>query len=255
VGPVTTGGGGAGPVTGGGGGFAGSSVSGGGGSGSGFGGFGGGGGFGATGGMATGAAGTGPPPPPVCLGTPPPTPLITGSPIPVVGAPYTFAAPGQVAPAVTALMPVGGGAFQALQVTASPGIAADPTADYLGFGLPFVMPPCLDARMFSGVQFTVAGDLGTCQLQFGAVSSEDNSVMYSSFGGCPATSSCISPFSPPIGLGTSIVRFADLSGGTPLDGVDPAALNDVQWLLTAPTDPAAGPCSVNITVSNVAFVP
>jgi cytochrome c peroxidase len=247
--------GGVGPVTGGGGGFAGSSVSGGSGGIGGIGGIGGRGGIGATGGMATGAAGSGAPPPPVCLGTPPPTPLITNSPLPVVGAPYTFSASGLTPPAVASLMSPSNGSIQALQVTASPGIAPDLLTNYLGFGLPFVMPPCLDARMFSGVQFTVSGDLGTCQLLFGAVSSEDNSVMYSPFGACPTTGSCISPLSPPLGLGTTIVRFADLSGGKPLDGVDPMALNDVQWLLIAPTDPTVGPCTVNITVSDVMFVP
>jgi hypothetical protein len=172
-----------------------------------------------------------------------------------VGAPYTFSATGLTPPVVTQLPPLPGGSAQALQVSASPGIAPDLLTNYLGFGLPFVMPPCLDARMFSGVQFTVTGDLGSCQLQFGAVPSEDNSVMYSPLGSCPATASCISPLSPPIGLGTTIVRFADMSGGQPLDGVDPTALNDVQWLLTAPTDPTAVPCTVNITVSAVAFVP
>jgi hypothetical protein len=64
----------------------------------------------------------------------------------------------------------------------------------------------------------------------------------------------LSPSSGPITTGTNVIRFADMTGGTPLATVDATALNGVQWTLTAPTDGVTAPCVATFTISDVSFV-
>jgi cytochrome c peroxidase len=193
-----------------------------------------------------------------CLGYPPATPNITGPPPPVLpygtiaGAPFVYVAPGLIAPMVSAVTV--NGVVQALDVAAYPGTTTDPTQSYLGFGLPFAIPACLDASAFTGVRFTVEGALGTCTLTFSVVPSEDNSVSFGPVGTCAADQTCLPPSSGPIGIGTSVVRFSEMTGGSPVATVDPRALNGVQWNLTVPSDGMAAPCGANLRISDVAFV-
>jgi hypothetical protein len=203
--------------------------------------------------QATLVIGTGPV---SCDGFPPSTPQITGSfASPVGGNPplglYTYAATGLVAPAVSAL-PSSDGTFQGLQVLANPGASTDLNNNYVGFGMGFDNPPCLDASAYTGVQFTVAGDLGTCNLQFNLVPSENNSAQYSPLGVCTGTS-CFGPYSTTLGVGTTIVNFADMTGGMPLATLDATALNDIGWQLTVPTDGVTAQCAANFSVTNVSF--
>jgi hypothetical protein len=188
-----------------------------------------------------------------CDGRPPVTPQITGSLSSPVGSPpaglYTYAAPQLVAPAVTVLSN-GDGTTSGLQVSANPGTSTDPRNAYLGFGMGFL--GCLDASAFTGVQFTITGDLGTCTLQLELTPSEDNAAPW---GFCTAADGqCYGPFSQPVGVGTTVVSFSDMTGGTPLATVDPSALNDIGWSLTVPTDGVTAPCVANFSVTDVSFV-
>jgi hypothetical protein len=147
-----------------------------------------------------------------------------------------------------------GGIPTGLQVLWSLGPIAAPASIQAGVGLLFVGPPCVDARVFTGVTFTVSGDLGACTLQFGVVPSEDNPVTNSPLGSCLAGPKCSAPVSAPIGVGTTVVRFTDMTGGVPLATPDPAALNAVQWTLTVPATAGAAGCRASFTISDVAFV-
>jgi hypothetical protein len=189
--------------------------------------------------------------PRACRGGLPSTSLITGSPTSPAGPVYSFAEPNIALPQWTPLIS-SDGLRTGLQVLWAPGPIVGPGSAYAGFGLAFTIPPCVDARVFTGVRFTVSGDLGTCALQFGVVPSEDNAVANSPYASCVAGAMCLPPLSGSIGVGTTVVRFSEMIGGSPLATPDPATLNAVNWTLTAPAG-AAG-CQANITVSDVAFV-
>ena len=145
-------------------------------------------------------------------------------------------------------------AFQALQVSANPGVPTDANNAFLGFGVGFGNPPCLDAGAFNAVRFTITGDLGTCQLSMTLTPSQNNSVTNGPFGVCTTPGGCFGPFSGPLTTGVNVVPFTDLTGGVPLATLDPTALNAIGWNLTAPSDGVTAPCVANFTVSDVAFV-
>jgi hypothetical protein len=190
-----------------------------------------------------------------CDGVPPQTPQITGTPfgpVPPFVMPFAFSAPGLAAPTATAVSGPDG-SIQSLQVSANPGTSTDPFNAFLGFGLPFITPPCVDAGAFTGVRFTVTGDLGTCSLTSSVIVSQDNSVAFGPFGTCTAAA-CFPPASGPLHTGVNVVQFADMTGGSPLPTVDPTALNGIQWTFTVPTDGVTAPCVANFTITDVAFV-
>lgn len=185
-----------------------------------------------------------------CRGSMPSEPRITGSSL--VGQPYTFTAPGVAWPYVMGVP--GGGSPTFVQVSWVSGPIRDAPQVRAGFGLTFLGPRCVDARAFSGVTFRVSGEIGTCKLQVGVVTSEDNAVTNSPFGSCLEGAMCVSPLSGSIVEGTTVVRFSEMTGGSPLSTPDPAALNGVQWVLTAPADGDAAGCLASFTLSDVAFV-
>ena len=182
---------------------------------------------------------------------PPATAQITGSFQSPIGQPFTYAATGLTAPTVT-LLPNGDGTTAGAQVAANPGTTTDLNNSFVGFGWGFGNPPCLDASGFTGVQFTIAGDLGTCNLQFSLTPSEDNGVQFGPFGVCTADN-CVGPFSASLGVGTTVVKFADMTGGRPLATLDATALNAISWNLSVPTDGVTAPCVASFTVTGVAF--
>jgi Concanavalin A-like lectin/glucanases superfamily len=198
---------------------------------------------------ATYVVGTGPV---ACDGAPPSTDLIVGSPFSPAGAPFTYAATGLNPPNVVPVNDANG-FTQALQVSLNPGVTSDPANAFLGFGFGFGNPPCLDASAFTGVRFTITGDLGTCGLAFSLAPSQDNSVAFGPFGTC-TLDNCLAPSTAPIGTGTTVVHFSDLTGGNPLPTLDPTALNAISWNATPPTDGVTAPCVANFTVSDIAFV-
>jgi hypothetical protein len=186
----------------------------------------------------------GPPPgpPPLCAGVAPSTSRITG-PGALATKPYGFAAPGLSQPIVQPL-PLVADALPGVQVTFAP----ENATGWAGFGLAFT--GCVDATAYTGVRFTVAGDLGTCALNFGVVPTQQQAT---AFGGA-CTGECIPPYSAPLPLGTSTVAFADLNGGYPEGPVDQARLQNVQWSFKL-RDGSGPPCRAHLTVTDVAFVP
>jgi len=187
-------------------------------------------------------------PPPVCLSTPPTTSAIldAGLMTPL----YTYAAAGLRAPDVVPTSPA---SFSSYDVTVNPGVSADPSQAWVGFGFNFQNPSCVDASLFSGVRFTITGTLGTCSLNVSVVTSEDSLTPRNPFGAC-TMEPCYPPMSGPLSTGTSTVSFAEMTGGMPMATVDARALNGIQWTLNVPTDPTTPPCVASFTLSDVSFV-
>jgi hypothetical protein len=186
----------------------------------------------------------------LCTGLVPSSPqLMSGvNSVAVPSGAYTYAAPELTLPMVTPVY-LADGTWQSLAVVASPGATTDPGNNWLGVGLP--LSGCVDASAYTGVRFTITGDLGTCGLAFVAVPTEQAFV---SNGGSCTTPSCWSPASAPFGVGTTTVRFADLNGGSPPGPVDPSRLLDIQWQMSAPTDGVTAPCMATFTISDISFV-
>ena len=171
------------------------------------------------------------------------------------GGSYAYHAPFLMAP-VLSLMPTIDG--QALAVTANPGVPHDDGNRWsgFGFGIGYSEGACIDASRYDGVQFTIAGSLGTCELLFGVTFSEAEDVaLYPAAGSCPAGAACYPPDSAalvPDAAGIVRVPFADIRfNGMPTNTVDPKAMTGIQWQLMAPlTGP---PCSASFTVDDVKF--
>lgn len=185
-----------------------------------------------------------------CDGVPPYTSLITGSiDTPVAGfALYT--APG-LQPLLATPLSSSEGIFQGLHIEAEPGVPTDLGNDWFGIDMFLGNPSCVDASAYSGIQFTVTGDLGTCRLALEAVTAEDNQI---AFGGACSQAICFGPFSPPLATGTNLVRFADMTGGMPVSSVDATALQGIQWALNAPIDGVSAPCHADFRITDIAFV-
>ena len=187
-----------------------------------------------------------------CSGSPPLTPQIIGPPPLSPTGPmsqFTFSAPGLAPPVFTV------GSDFSLQVSVNPGVSTDPANAFLGFGFGFFNPPCLDARAFNGIQFTLSGDLGTCTLAASLAPSQDNSTANGPFGTCdPAAGPCLPPQSGPLGPGVNVVHFSDMTGGSPVPTLDPSGLNAIQWILNVPSDGVTPPCMASFTISDVKFI-
>jgi hypothetical protein len=164
---------------------------------------------------------------------------------------YTYAAPGQALPTAT-LTPDGAG----LHITG--GFAPPLNGNWEGAGLFFGGQSCVDASMYTGVQFDFAGNLGGCAIAFGASFSGDLTHTDAPRGSCPGTdSNCYGPLATVVPAATTTttikVPFTALTAGSPIAKLDPSTLVDVEWQLSAPTGPDGGSCAADFTVSNVAF--
>jgi hypothetical protein len=173
----------------------------------------------------------------------------------VPGDTYVYDAPGLSPPRLSlTTQDLGAGPRPALRVDASTEgeQLADPANPWIGFGISFRI--CVDASGFTGVTFTITGDLGTCGLGFGTVFSADLGASIDAKGVCVAPlGRCITPFSGPIATGRVSVRFPDIAGGAPQPTVNPAELTGIEWRLAAPVDPRAPHCVASFTVSDVSF--
>lgn len=178
-----------------------------------------------------------------CMSAPPPRALITdfsdavpgvdpasGSPnidfgtAPnLTGGTYIYYAGGLVPPSLS-MIPSGDN--QALQIVANPGLPEFSGDNWVGFGLSF--DSCVDASAYRGVQFTIGGALGTCQLSFFVGIDQDLSNQYQT-GLCPSGHGCQPPQIIVGGLGTQTISFTQLGAGSPVSHVDPMALIDLQW--------------------------
>ena len=164
----------------------------------------------------------------------------------ITGGTYLYYNGGLVPPSLS-LIPSGDN--QALQIAADPGVPEFSGNASVGFGLSF--DSCVDASAYRGVQFTLGGTLGTCQLAFFVGISEDQSSQYQT-GFCPPTDGCQPPQVTLAGLGTQTISFTQLAVGSPISRVDPMALVGLQWQLTTPN--AAEPCQAMLTLDDIAFV-
>jgi hypothetical protein len=125
-----------------------------------------------------------------------------------------------------------------------------------GFGIGYSVGTCIDASRYEGVQFTIAGSLGTCDLLFGVVFSEDQDVTYNpATGACAAGGTCYPPHSAPLvpdAAGVVKVPFASINqNGSPTSTVDPKTIAGIEWQLNAPL--AGTSCSATFTVDDVKF--
>lgn len=187
-----------------------------------------------------------PPRPPLCTGIPAPSPSVTAFTPPV---PYTYAAPGLIAPLASPIV-APDGSLQGIQVSASPGTSTDPLNSWVGAGLPFFT--CLDASAYSGVRFTVAGDLGTCSLAFGVTPTQQQA---DEFGGACTADVCTPPIFMPVTTGTTTVLFSQLGGYEPTGPIDASRLQNIQWTLNLPTDGVSAACNAIINITDITFVP
>ena len=170
------------------------------------------------------------------------------------GGTFTYASAHLTPPALSLLSTDGTAAGQKLAVSINTGTPpADTPFAWDGFGLYF--NKCTDASSYSGIRFTIIGDVGACPIQFAAQFSEDDDVVAdSAFGSCTAAS-CFSPMVQPVGAGTTTVHFAELAGGSPMSTVDAARLTGVHWQVMPPTGVSAAACTANFTVDDVSFIP
>ena len=152
---------------------------------------------------------------------------------PAIGGTYAYGG------AMTAL------ASGALHVTGT--IAA---GTYAGAGIYF--DNCTNAASYTGVQFTLTGSLGTCDMfKFGANFPETDVMTAGGHGICPATATtCYGPGSPYTAT-TTMVTFASMSGG----GAVPTVTSDEQTRLTGVGwgFHATDSCTVDFTIDNVKF--
>jgi hypothetical protein len=123
-----------------------------------------------------------------------------------------------------------------------------PPGNYVGAGLFYNSASCINASDYTGVVFTIAGDLGSCTVQFSVEDSEHASTTLNTVRGTCTASSCIQPFYTVTQVGTYMVPFADLLDGSPATPFDPAAILGVQWdfirVATSPVDAGTGEAGI-----------
>jgi hypothetical protein len=163
---------------------------------------------------------------------------------------YVYAATGQpmVMPTVTA----DGDGFTLSATLVSPSPADQ---NYVGFGLYYNSSRCIDASEYTGVQFDVSGDLGTCALAVSAQFSADLSTTDDAVrGSCDSTAgACYPPSAAVSSTGTVHVAFADMTGGAPASVVDKTSISSLNWQLTVPPNSTAAGCTANFSIENVSF--
>jgi hypothetical protein len=137
------------------------------------------------------------------------------------------------------------------------------TPGQYGFGL-LSFDKCVNTTKYAGVQFTIGGTTGGCDLLLFVQTFEQQGV--SNRGGCADGSSCYRFPSKKLDPVTSspapmTVLFTDLTGGAPV-GADliKAEIVGLQWQFQspAPTDPDGGAqpaCTgIDVTIDDVQFV-
>ncbi|HWO14857.1 MAG TPA: hypothetical protein VNN80_35380 [Polyangiaceae bacterium] len=148
-------------------------------------------------------------------------------------------------------------------------------AEPAGFGL-FFDCQLLDASRFAGVAFRVSGQVGLDAVVTFRARSASNEVARDWFiatgNGAPATfgrcfpeasqyDGTCSPSTSDVAVTAEgsdvVVRFADLTGGTPEAGVNPAELTAIEWALPVPVAGDAGVVEsyvVDLRIDDIRFV-
>jgi hypothetical protein len=139
---------------------------------------------------------------------------------------------------------------RALHIVATPGVPVSADQSVIGFGLGWL--GCVDASAYEGVTFTLRGTMGTCVMLPGIMISQNTIVRLNAAGSCLYEMRCAPPRSAPITAeGTYRLRFADFSGGFPLDGVDTARILGLNLLLFVPLE--GPPCQIDLVLDDVGF--
>jgi hypothetical protein len=153
---------------------------------------------------------------------------------------------------------VTGGALTYTATVSAAGTGAD-MYPYSGFVVYMNGPACVDASTYTGVQFSIKGDVGTCGLVFsfndaehGTMSADDPRFVGPSGSYAPQKTLTVTSAAT-----TVMVPFNDptLANGSPSVAtvpVDPKSLTGVQWQLTNPST-ATATCMGSITVDDVKF--
>jgi hypothetical protein len=145
-----------------------------------------------------------------------------------------------------------GGALSFSASVSAPATSGADQYPYNVAGLYMDGPACVDGTNYTGVSFSLSGNLGTCALSFAFVYADDLQPSSDPDRGLCSQSNCYpSEFS--VNSSTTSVLFTatPTSNGSPVVAVDKAKLIGVEWLLK-PSGTAS--CSASITVDNVSFI-
>jgi hypothetical protein len=120
---------------------------------------------------------------------------------------------------------------------------------YAGGGLYFDV--CTSARAYTGLQFTIAGDKGTCALELQVQTNSDKLVDTQGRKGTCSTGCVYPSVKALVVTGTAAqtisVPFSSLTGGAPIP-FDLHEIVGLQWQLTSPTS-----CTADITIDDIAW--
>jgi len=128
--------------------------------------------------------------------------------------------------------------------------------NYAGLGIWFG-PACNDASAYDGIKFTISGDAGETQIQLQVQSSQNYPVdTANSKGECTGdwSNGCASNFVIVEGFGATptvvTIPWAELTGGEPIDPINPRELLGMQWHFNCGTE---ADCTPNVTIDDVTF--
>jgi hypothetical protein len=178
---------------------------------------------------------------------------------PITGSPYTYAGPTAVDGAAMSV------ASKSADLTAQNMefmATVEAGGGYAGFGLQF--DECVDLSNFHGVQFTLIGTTGGCDLQLQFQTFEQRPTTQNPPGSCDSTAgSCYGypaqlQLQQPPDMTTPItvqVMFANVTNWTATTAKEVVGL---QWQLTVPAPPDGGTqitCAADLRFDDVALIP
>jgi hypothetical protein len=121
---------------------------------------------------------------------------------------------------------------------------------------------CLDASMYTGVQFSIAGTVNAnCTIQFSINDSEHEDATQAM--GDPKASGAAGSYAPQLGIPAASITATPTmmkvpfmgtgapSGGSPMTPIDTMKLTGVQWQVTIPMGTAM--CMATLQISNLSF--
>jgi len=130
-------------------------------------------------------------------------------------------------------------------------VTATSKGSYTGVVLYMNGPECIDGSAYLGVQFDLAGNLGSCNLAFGFAFADDLTAASDSERGICTATNCYGPSVSVTETGTIKKPYTAVSGGSPDLTVDKQKLTGVQWQLQSAA--AGTTCTASFTIDNVEF--
>ncbi len=129
-------------------------------------------------------------------------------------------------------------------------VSGEITADYAGFG--FWLASCIDASSYDGIQFDIGGEPDGASIEFQVQTSRNYPIDDSSSKGeCEGDwSDCVSN-QVSVEITTEVttvqVPWTDLTGGMPIDTMDPTEILGLQWQVNCAS------CTPEFTLDEVQF--